>query len=1769
MPAGIVFAVLLLSSWCAHSDTIRLRNPLASPAAKSLDSAGTALDSAASNLQLVQFDQPPDRAARDTLQAAGITLLQYIPENTFIARFEGVNLATLPLVAGMRVVGPYRPEYKVHASVAAAAAANSAPGRTIPVSILLHRYATPSEIALARRAFKALKQESHLRAGTVLRGHLQDGQLQILAASPAVLWIEPARDMKMSDEVASKLVAGDGGPQRLLTQELGFDGSGVAVAVADSGLNNGDAATMHPDLEGRTPAFIHYGNLLDAADEHSHGTHVAGIVAGNGATGEVDENGALYGLGVAPGAEIIAQRIFDGVGGYEAPPSFERLTRDAVRAGADIGSNSWGDDTAGRYDISAMEFDELVRDADALTLGDQQYILEFSAGNAGPATQTIGSPALAKNVIATGASQNDRPDFLMYGDGPEVMADFSSRGPCEDGRIKPDVTAPGTYIASLQSASATDQYAWAPISPYYQYQGGTSQAGPHASGAAAVFVQYYRSTHAGATPSPALVKAALINSAVDLLGFDTVSTPNSDEGWGRIDLPTLFDSALQFDLTDQTVLMTNAQVFERQFVITGDSPLKITLTYSDVPGFPGAVPALVNDLDLEVIGPDLAVYRGNQFTDGESIPNPVGPDGINNVEGVHLSYPVPGMYVVRVRASRVVEDARQESPAIEQDFALVVSGSIPGAGTGVISMDRGNYRVPDVIKLQVTDTDLAGTPSVSVRITSTQEPLGENVVLTLASTFGVFTGSVATATGAALADGKLQIANGSTIQATYQDQSPAVARIATANADFQAPEIQNVASNPQFGFVVISYTTSEPARSILRLGTQNNPANLNFAVTNSSLTVTQETTLDGLLTGVRYYFLVEAADEAGNRVTNNNNGALFSFIIPAPPAVLLVDSFIDDPMTLGAPPLSGYTDPLNQLGIGFDTWAATNATSPSLETLKKYRAVIWRVPELVGVWSATDRSAISNYLDAGGSLLVASMEVLTRLEEANATSFIHDVLRVQSFTPDPSSTGAGFLEGSTLDPLTSGFSATTDFTVYDDLWGGLVGPDISDTLSPATNATVILRNDLGDPIGLRWPGLGQQGNGRLVLLSFPLDAVPMGTGENDRIGLLRSLLSFLAPGTTPTASLSLDSQAYRVPGHARVQIGDSDLVGQPSATVQVWSSTQPTPFVLTLLPKGSPGLFEGEFDILPGTNPPTPGAVRAVNGDTIQVAYQDASAGSTVTTTAAVDNTPPVISLVEHEADYVSAIIYWDTSEPTDSLVQFGESKFLGRTAYDSDFTTGHGMQLSFLAPDRDYYFQVVSRDAAGNAVIDDNSGRFYTFRTLRPLITPWEDNLDSGATNWTTYSDPAFTTPGVTPEWTLGVPSNLPGVSAHSSPNAWGSNLDGKPADLAECYLISPAIYLTNGNVATLRYWQNYEFTDISGFDIEFGQLMLITSDSEVAYLADFFDTSFDWEEIEINLTPYMGKVVYLAWYYFLFSMDSAPRPGWLVDDISISVSTVAPGTINVTNNLWQAQYILSGATSRKGAGKSAVLTNMPPGEYVMEYPEIPYYTAPTAQTNTLVSGGTITFQGIYSFVDTNGNSIADAWESAFLGNVSAFRTSQTDTDGDGMTDLEEFLAGTDPTRPPPAFRLTVTRNSPQSVRLEWPSAPGQQYRVHSSSNLVAWFPFGSWIEATSAVSRVDVPITTGGLPAYFKVQVAVATNAPIGLPENLRASAQRQPNGSIRLAWNSVRGRGYRVEGSSNTLSWSPVSDWIRATGPSTSYTVPATAPASPSYFRVEVQP
>jgi hypothetical protein len=1682
----------------------------------------------ASGLFLVQMENVLDERQKSQLQALGVELLRYVPDHAFVARLRQTRLSSLRSLPFVRWSGVYQASYKIHRGLRNVATTGPT-NAWLQVRALVAQDCSPLDLLLTRRMMGQVRHQSATRIGTILQGQVLPDQLERLAASTNVLWIEPAPRPKLLDEIASKIVAGESitgyaDSHAAAVHQLGFDGRDVVVAVADSGLDSGDAETMHPDLAGRVDVLLYYGQLEDAADEHSHGTHVAGIIAGNGATGENDGGGsgtdlfglggdltdptdtggdiapsrppALYGLGVAPKAHIVAQRIFDGSGNFEAPDSNESLTHDAVRAGAVIGSNSWGDDVQGRYDLNAAEFDALVRDADASVPGDQPYILEFSAGNAGPGAQTMDSPAVAKNVIATGASQNDRTDLFIYTDGPEAMADFSSRGPCEDGRIKPDLTAPGTWIASLQSASASDANAWLPISQYYQYQGGTSQAGPHVSGAAAVFVQYYRQTHSGRTPSPALVKAALINSCTDMVDDQggTTPIPNFDEGWGRVTLTNLIGSTRRFQFVDQTAVLTNTQVYEQR-VLCGSpyQPLKITLTYTDVPGLPAALPALVNDLDLEVIAPDGHLFRGNQFAEGESIPDPPKPDAINNVEGVHLNRPLPGEYVVRVRGSRIVEDIhRAPTAAPSQDFALVVSGDLAAPGQGIVYFDRGAYRAGDSVRVALVDFDLAGQAAAIVRVHSTTEPQGESVSLSAVGSSGIFAGTLNLATGAAAADGRLQVKDGDTIEAAYQDASSSQERLATARVDMQPPTIGEVTITPRYGVVTVDWITDEPARS--RIYYRSNGV---FVSTNSlfSLSETHEVTLNGLAPGVQYQFYLVAEDEAGNISTNDNQGQFFAFAPQRAATVLLVDAF-NDILLNDFIPVTTYTDALDGTGVSYDVWdLQALGKTPTLDNLKPYRVVIWRVPELNAAITDTDARNILDYLNGGGSLFIASMELLSRLDESGLNNFARNALHVDSFLPDQD---VKAIVGLSSSSLTSGLNLELDFSQWPDFFGFLDLTTGSDTFTPGTNAAPILLDQASLlPVGLRYPRPGTEAPGHVIFFSFPFDTVPLdGPVANNRVDLLREILSFLAPGSVPLASLELDRESYSLPALVTIEVTDIRLSGTAQVLVEAVNTRSHLTNQVPLQATPQPGVFVGSLVLsTPDTNQPGLRLV-AQNGDEISFSYRDQSAARTLLLTAFVDTGIPTITNILATPDYGDAVISWTTSEPADSLVQFDDAEFrfnVNRTAYDGQFTTEHSVLLSDLQPDRDYYFKVVSRDPAGNTVAEDNQGLLFSFRTLKPIQAPFADNFEAGATNWqvvAAITDDATLSLFTTLSWELGAPNNSLAKETHSGAACWGTNLRGDAGDFAANDLVSPAIQLVGGNNATLQFWHNYDFIEPDtefGFTTEAAGVFISTNNGAAWIgLTAYTNASEGWELEQIDLTPYLGLVIRLAWHYELFSFGTDPRPGWLVDDVSISVTNIIPGTVMVSNNLAQAAFTLEGAAHRQGRGLLAVYTNLPPGDYTITYQELSFYQAPPPQTLSLASRTTNLITGVYSFPDANRNLISDLWESNYFGRLLPEGTTNSDSDHDGATDYQEFRAGTNPTNAASVTTLTLPyRPYANALQLNWLAATGLAYRIEVSTNLVQWFPLTDWMRAirTNVSQTLTVPTNS---PAYlFRLRV------------------------------------------------------------------------------------
>jgi hypothetical protein len=1675
--AGLALAVVSFPFF-SFGGAIRLRNETLSPPTNATPKIAIAsVNSTQSRLMILQFPAPPTADQRQELASQGIELLRYVPDHAYIARVSSGRAGAVASLAGASFAAPYLPAYKLDARLKAAAlAAND----RLPVCILLAPGLSGVEQLEIQKLLIGTRRTSPLRLTRTIRSAIKPADIPALLALTGVLWVEPDRSMKLNDEVSSKIVAGNGGVNQTTMQSLGYDGAGVAVAVADSGLNNGDADSMHPDLMGRTPTFFYYGQLEDAADEHGHGTHVAGIVAGNGATGEKDDNGALYGLGVAPGADIIAQRIFDGAGNYEAPASYEKLTRDATEAGAVVGSNSWGDDTQGRYDLSAAEFDELVRDADSTRAGDQPYILEFSAGNAGPGAQTMDSPAVGKNVLATGACNSDRTDMFIYDTGPETMADFSSRGPAEDGRIKPDLVAPGTWISSLQSESATDENAWSPIDSYYQYQGGTSQAGPHASGAAAVFVQYYRETHTNATPSPALVKAALINSATAMDPTVEVNPPpNGDEGWGRIDLPQLIGSDRSYEFIDQTVLLKQSATYEHRVVIrSADLPFRVTMAYTDVPGLPAALPALVNDLDLEVVSPDGLVYQGNQFQDGESVAGTESPDTINNVECVYISVPVPGEYTVRIKARSIVEDARTETPAVDQDFALVISGDVPSLGEGVVVLDRSAYTAPGKIKIRLFDSDLAGQSTATVLVRSTTEPSGETVVLKAATSSGSFTNILTTATGTAKTDGVLQIANGDTIEAIYYDASAATNRVAMAVGDLIPPAITQVFTTNSYGNVVITWTTDEAATSTLLYGTSSTSLQ---SVTDAALTTDHEIQLGGLAVGTTYFFAVVSLDEAGNAATNNNSGLFYSFVPVAAAPVMVVDAGAEMLYGfLGMPAITGYTEALDALGVQYDVWDTSESGVPDLSVLKNHRAVICRLHEMDTPVEGLI-PVLTSYVNQGGSLFIASMDGLSRLSEAGATAFATNILHVAAESVD---VGASEIVGNNH-PIGGTLEATLDYSAYEEAWSEMIefglmdSADISDTITPASDAEAVFNDGSGYIVGLRWPKTGQTTTGRVVFFSFPFDAIPGGGSlSGSRAEVLNNVLKFLIPGMNGLGTVSLASPAYTLPARVVVEVDDSDLVGQATLTVTAVSPRDSQGVTVRLSSPGTNGVFTGAFTLVSGAAATGNDRLAALDGDTVQVNYVDASSGRTVSATAMIDTQPPVITGVSATADYQNVTISWTTSESADGLVQLGTSVLFDHSEYDAADSTEHEVTLYGLLPDTDYYFAVSSTDIAGNTGTDNNSGQYYKIRTLRPLSTPWTDALDNGVSAWTSYDGEGSET-----SWTLGVPSNGLVDAAQSAPNAWGSDLTGASISQADVYLISPAVYLTNGAVATLRFWHAYDFTPASDMDITEGGIVSIMTNSvnePVALAAYSADATAGWEEVELDLTPYMGNTVYILWEYQLFSMDSATRYGWLVDDISITVTAPTTGSIVVSNNLSQAQWTLTGPSSASGAGPLTILTNLPAGTYVLTWSALSDYSAPAARTNTLSAGGTLMFTGAYTMPDENHNGISDLWEKRYFGSVSANHPAATDTDGDGQSDYVEFMAGTNPTNAASDFALDAVISS-KNLTLKWTSGSNRSCRVLSSTNATDWSALSGWLFNTNQYAIK----ATNSVPSFYRIEI------------------------------------------------------------------------------------
>jgi serine protease AprX len=680
---------------------------------------------------IVEFRGPIEESWKGALLASGAEILDYLPDFAYkvrLARSDQGALRALPGVVAVTIPSP---------------AQKLTPGlvrdgtRAYLVTVERGADPGPAGAAIAMAGAQVVGRE-----GSRLLIVADAGALEAIAAVDDIASIENLPLYEKHNEFGAGMLAG-----ATVAHAAGFDGSTQMVAIADSGLGDGTASGAHPDVPASRIASIFnwpgagsfcFETIVDdgAADVDSgHGTHVTTTALGDGGP-----DGA--GRGAAPAARLVFQAVenwarvssfcsllyglTDGYYLVGIPADIGTLFQQAYDAGARVHSDSWGSNAAGAYTTASAA-------ADAFMWSRRDMTITLSAGNAGTDANndgvvdggSIASPATAKNVITVGASENDRHSqwgcdpALTYTDcaargsqnalftygaafpsrfkaaplhddssagNAGQMAAFSSRGPTVDGRIKPDVVAPGTWILSGYSGQFREQYdpapnpvngryqhdGWGdPLNADYKYMGGTSMSAPLVAGAAAIVRDYYEKAHRH-DASAALVKATLINSAVDLpdenndgIDDNAFPIPNMHEGWGRIDLAAATRGSHLF-LDEQSAVLTGDRVAFGIPVLPGGPPLKITLAWTDYPASASAARALVNDLDLRVTAPDGTTYAGNAFAGGWSVPGGAS-DRLNNLENVYVAVPTPGEWTVMVRAFNV--------PMGPQPFALVIDGA--------------------------------------------------------------------------------------------------------------------------------------------------------------------------------------------------------------------------------------------------------------------------------------------------------------------------------------------------------------------------------------------------------------------------------------------------------------------------------------------------------------------------------------------------------------------------------------------------------------------------------------------------------------------------------------------------------------------------------------------------------------------------------------------------------------------------------------------------------------------------------------------------------------------------------------------------------------------------------------------------------------------------------------------------------------------------------------------------------------------------------------
>ncbi len=533
-----------------HTDAVpaaaneRREVPTASVASYSIEQTGN--NDSQERYYIVQFKGPVLEEWKDELAGTGAVLFDYIPNNAFVVRMDTLQKEQVDSLDFVKWTGEYKASYKHRL--------DTGNGENIPISssaqenvdivVLLFDGSDKQKITEEITSQDAEVMES---SGNVLRVRIAMDKIENIASIEGVSWLEEYTEPVISNDIAAGIIG-----VSPVYNNYSLNGTGQIVAVCDTGLDTGvNNASMHADIRGRILDISDYLND-GAGDQSGHGTHVAGSVLGSGLLSD-----GKY-KGMAPGARLVFQAIGTNKGELTGVPAdLSVLFQKAYEKGARIHTNSWGYTyDIGKYTMYASQVDSFMWEH-------PDMLILFSAGNQGVDLNKIDGvvdqnsithPGTAKNCLTVGASESYRPALsTIYGNqwtfsinpiysdrtanNPAGIVALSGRGPTDDGRIKPDLIAPGTQILSVRSSLS-------PGAGYYTYMSGTSMATPITAGAAALVRQYYMDIEGLPGPSAALIKATLINGAQDMtpgqygtgITQEIKGWPDNSQGWGRVDV---------------------------------------------------------------------------------------------------------------------------------------------------------------------------------------------------------------------------------------------------------------------------------------------------------------------------------------------------------------------------------------------------------------------------------------------------------------------------------------------------------------------------------------------------------------------------------------------------------------------------------------------------------------------------------------------------------------------------------------------------------------------------------------------------------------------------------------------------------------------------------------------------------------------------------------------------------------------------------------------------------------------------------------------------------------------------------------------------------------------------------------------------------------------------------------------------------------------------------------------------------------------------------